>query len=137
MTRVLTYGTFDVFHCGHLKILERARQLGDELFVGVSTNLFNSEKGKIAFEAFDARKRNIFRTGLVTNVFAEHSFSQKRLDVDILGIKILVMGDDWKGKFDFLRDICDVRYLPRTPGISSTLIRNAMGRQQAARSLRC
>lgn len=136
MNRILTYGTFDVFHYGHLKILERARQMGDELYVGVSTDLFNSEKGKFAFDDFPARRQKILSTDLVTQIFAESSMSQKRSDIARLKINILVMGDDWKGAFDYLRDICEVRYLMRTPNISSTMIRNEMKNSQMVNSLR-
>ena len=133
MNRILTYGTFDVFHYGHLKILERARQMGDELYVGVSTDIFNCKKGKLAFEDFPARKQKVFDTDLVNKVFAENSMSQKRSDIARLKINILVMGDDWKGAFDYLNDICEVRYLMRTPNVSSTMIRNAMKVSQVGR----
>ncbi|AGI74713.1 glycerol-3-phosphate cytidylyltransferase (plasmid) [Octadecabacter arcticus 238] len=136
MKRVITYGTFDVFHYGHLRILERARQMGDELYVGVSTDLFNYEKGKLAFESFPTRRKKVFGTNLVNQVFAENSMSQKCSDIARLKINILVMGDDWKGAFDYLHDICEVRYLMRTPNVSSTMIRNAMKSSQMGQSLK-
>ena len=136
MNRILTYGTFDVFHYGHSKIIERARQMGDELYVGVSTDLFNCEKGKFAFDGFPARSQKVFATNLVTQVFAESSMSQKRSDIARLKINILVMGDDWKGAFDYLHDVCEVRYLMRTPNISSTMIRNEMKKSQMGDYLR-
>ena len=107
--------------------------MGDELYVGVSTDIFNCEKGKLAFEDFPARKQKVFDTDLVNKVFAENSMSQKRSDIARLKINILVMGDDWKGAFDYLNDICEVRYLMRTPNVSSTMIRNAMKVSQVGR----
>ena len=107
--------------------------MGDELYVGVSTDIFNCEKGKLAFEDFPARKQKVFDTDLVNKVFAENSMSQKRSDIARLKINILVMGDDWKGAFDYLSDICEVRYLMRTPNVSSTMIRNAMKVSQVGR----
>lgn len=121
--RVLTYGTFDLFHIGHLNILERARELGDELFVGVSTDHFNVRKGKANTISFEQRCRIVSALGVVTFAFPEDDWDQKTTDVGKYDIDIFVMGDDWVGKFDFLLPQCEVLYLPRTPDISSTSIK--------------
>jgi glycerol-3-phosphate cytidylyltransferase len=123
---VLTYGTFDLFHYGHLCLLERARALGDHLTVGVSTDAFNAIKGKRCHEPFAARAHVVSALHVVDRVIPETSWDQKLRDVQRYGIDLLVMGDDWTGAFDFLRPHCEVRYLPRTPGISSTRIRAAL-----------
>jgi len=125
--RVLTYGTFDVFHYGHERILKRAKALGSDLFIGVSSDEFNRFKGKNAFDQFLSRAENVKAFMPDAIVFAENSFEQKFADIKALNIDVLVMGDDWKGKFDYLKDVCEVIYLERTPGISSTMIRNAKG----------
>jgi glycerol-3-phosphate cytidylyltransferase len=123
MKRILTYGTFDTFHWGHVRLLMRARDLGDELHVGVSTDAFNRQKGKQTYLPFAQRKQIVAELRSVTSVFEENSWDQKIYDVQRLSIDVLVMGDDWAGKFDSLRDLCDVIYIPRTCGISSTLVK--------------
>jgi glycerol-3-phosphate cytidylyltransferase len=126
MKRNLTYGTFGVFHYGYLKILERAQKMGDRLYVGVSTDLFNCETRKLFFEDFPAHRQKVFNTDLVTQVFEESSISQKRSDIARLKINILATGENWKGTFGYLRDIYEVRYLMGTPNVLSTMIYNAM-----------
>lgn len=124
--RVITYGTFDLFHIGHLKLLERARELGDELYVGVSTDEFNALKGKNTKIPFQQRISIVSALKHVTEAFAESSWEQKEGDINSLGISIFVMGDDWLGKFDHLKPFCDVVYLERTPGISSTSLKQGL-----------
>lgn len=125
--RVITYGTFDLFHIGHLNILERAKQLGDYLIVAVSTDEFNEIKGKKSFISFSDRKRIIESLRCVDEVIAEESWDQKERDIDRLSIDIFVMGDDWEGKFDHLP--CKVTYFPRTPDISTSKIRAELSKQ--------
>lgn len=124
--KVITYGTFDLFHIGHLKLLERARKLGDELYVGVSTDEFNALKGKNTKIPFQQRISIVSALKYVTVAFAESSWEQKEGDINSLGISIFVMGDDWLGKFDHLKPLCDVVYLERTPGISSTSLKQGL-----------
>lgn len=126
MTRVLTYGTFDTFHWGHMLLLQRARDMGDWLAVGLSTDEFNRVKGKTSRFSYDARKKILNGVRHIDMIFPENDWQQKRADIIKYNIDILVMGDDWRGKFDDLGDICRVVYLPRTPGISSTIIKNAL-----------
>lgn len=121
--RILTYGTFDLFHRGHLWLLARANSMGDSLFVGLSTDKFNREKGKNAYFSFDQRKTLLYETGLVDYVFAEDSWNQKQDDIARLKVDCLLMGSDWQGKFDYLRPYCSVVYLPRTENVSSSEIR--------------
>lgn len=123
MTRVITYGTFDLLHWGHVRLLERAAALGDELYVGLSTDEFNSQKHKEAYHNYEHRKYILEAIKYVDKVIPEKSWDQKISDVKKYGIDIFVMGDDWKGQFDFLKDYCKVIYLPRTPGISTTRIK--------------
>lgn len=123
MTRVLTYGTFDILHWGHINLLKRARELGDHLTVGLSTDEFNEIKGKVAYTCYDQRKMILEAIRYVDHVIPEENWEQKRQDVKDHNIDIFVMGDDWKGKFDFLQDLCQVIYLPRTTGISTTKIK--------------
>lgn len=121
--RVITFGTFDVFHVGHLRILERARNFGDFLMVGVSTDEFNlAKKGRKPFYSQDERMEIINSLSCVDEVFFEESLELKRYYLQIYKADILVMGDDWAGKFDEFRDICRVEYLPRTPSISTTAV---------------
>lgn len=123
MKRIITFGTFDVFHVGHLSILERAAALGDYLVVGISTDELNlRKKNKRPVYSFADRKRIVESIRCVNQVFAEDSLEEKRDYIRQYGADILVMGDDWDGKFDFCEDLCEVVYLPRTPAISSTHI---------------
>jgi len=121
MNRVITFGTFDVFHVGHLRILQRARDLGDYLIVGVSTDELNfSKKNKYPVYSQEERREIIENIRFVDKVFYEHSLEEKRKYLVEYKADVLVMGDDWKGKFDEFSDICRVIYLARTPSISTT-----------------
>lgn len=117
---VLTYGTFDLFHVGHLRLLRRCRELGERLVVGCSTDEFNREKGKETVIPYAQRAEILGACRFVDEVFPERRWDQKRDDVRRLGARTLVMGDDWAGKFDELGDLCSVVYLPRTPDVSTT-----------------
>ncbi|WP_067929107.1 MULTISPECIES: glycerol-3-phosphate cytidylyltransferase [Alicyclobacillus] len=123
MKKVLTYGTFDLLHWGHINLLKRARELGDYLVVGLSTDEFNAEKNKKAYYSYENRKLILEAIRYVDEVIPEVSWEQKVRDVIEHHIDIFVMGDDWRGKFDFLKEYCEVVYLPRTIGISSTQIK--------------
>ncbi|MEJ2055706.1 MAG: glycerol-3-phosphate cytidylyltransferase [Calditrichaceae bacterium] len=120
----ITYGTFDLFHYGHLKILERAKNLGDYLVVAVSTDEFNHVKGKKCVYSYEHRAEIVKAIKFVDEVIPEIRWEQKRRDIQQHQIDILVMGSDWQGKFDDLADLCEVIYLPRTPDISSTDIKS-------------
>ena len=124
MKRIITYGTFDTFHWGHMQLLQRARAMGDWLAVGLSSDEFNSVKGKTSWLTYAERKQILAGVKYVDFIFPENDWSQKRNDIIKYNIDVLVMGDDWLGKFDDLSDICQVVYLPRTVQISSTLIKN-------------
>lgn len=124
MKRVITYGTFDLLHYGHINLLRRARELGDYLVVALSTDEFNwNQKQKKCYFPYEERKRMLEAIRYVDLVIPEESWEQKTSDVDKYQIDIFVMGDDWKGKFDFLQEQCQVIYLPRTPEISTTRIK--------------
>jgi len=123
---VITYGTFDLFHVGHLRLLKRAKELGDKLIVGVSTDEFNAIKGKKSIIPFEQRAEIVSSVKYVDMVIPETCWEQKIEDIKKYNVDILVMGDDWKGKFDHLREYCEVVYLPRTEGISSTEIRSTL-----------
>lgn len=127
MKKVITYGTFDLLHKGHVRLLKRAKELGDDLTVCVSTDEFNAEKGKKAYTSYEDRKYVLEAIRYVDHVIPEKSWDQKIKDVKENDIDIFVMGDDWKGKFDFLKDYCQVIYLPRTEGISTTKIKKDLG----------
>ena len=120
---VITYGTFDIFHIGHLRILQRARELGDRLVVGCSTDEFNAKKGKTSVFTYGARRDILESCRFVDKVFPEEDWAQKRSDIITHEADVFVMGDDWAGKFDDLSDIVEVAYLPRTQDISTTEIR--------------
>ena len=124
MKKVITYGSFDLFHYGHLKILERAKELGDYLIVAVSTEKFNKIKNKKNIYPYEHRAKIVEAIKYVDEVIPENNWQQKRSDIKKYGVDILVMGSDWQGKFDDLCDICEVVYLPRTANISSTEIKN-------------
>ena len=121
MIKVITFGTFDVFHLGHLRILKRARALGDHLTVGISTDELNiAKKGRPTIYPYNQRAEIVSALRVVDHVFPEESLEMKKEYVLAERADILVMGDDWEGKFDELSDICKVVYLPRTPSISTT-----------------
>jgi glycerol-3-phosphate cytidylyltransferase len=123
MTKVITFGTFDVLHVGHLRILQRARQLGDHLVVGVSSDALNiAKKSRAPVFSQDERCELIRNLRCVDEVFVEESLELKRQYVIDHGADVLVMGDDWAGRFDFVSDLCKVVYLPRTPSISTTAV---------------
>lgn len=126
MKTVLTYGTFDLFHIGHLRLLERLGALGDRLIVGVSTDEFNATKGKATFIPYAERAEIVANIRCVHSVIPENDWAQKRHDIVRLQADVLGMGDDWAGKFDELKDVCEVIYLPRTAGISSTTIKDTL-----------
>jgi len=126
MKTVITYGTFDLFHIGHLRLLQRAKSLGDRLIVAVSTDDFNSIKGKKSIIPFEQRAEIVSNVKCVDLVIPEISWEQKLEDIKKYAVDIFVMGDDWKGKFDNLREYCQVVYLPRTEGISSSQIRETL-----------
>lgn len=125
MRRVITYGTFDTLHYGHIRLLRRARELGDFLIVAISTDDFNALKGKKAKFSFEDRKRDLEAIRYVDLVIPEHNWEQKVTDVQEHNVDIFTIGDDWEGKFDFLKSQCEVHYMTRTPDISSTVIRNS------------
>lgn len=121
--RIITYGTFDYLHLGHINILRRARELGDYLVVGLSTDEFNELKHKQSHSTYAERKQILEAIRYVDLVIPETCWEQKVDDVRRHNIDVFVMGDDWAGKFDFLREHCAVIYLPRTRDISSTIIK--------------
>jgi glycerol-3-phosphate cytidylyltransferase len=124
MKTVITYGTFDLFHYGHLKLLERLRAMGDRLVVAVSTDEFNTTKGKRSFMPYEHRAAIVGAVRHVDLVIPEHCWDQKIRDVKEHRVHLFGMGDDWDGKFDFLKEHCDVVYLPRTDGVSSTSLKS-------------
>ena len=132
MKRVLTYGTFDLLHFGHIEILRRAKALGDYLIVAVSTDEFNNIKNKKAYHNYETRKKMLEAIRYVDLVIPEYDWNQKRNDVIEYKIDVVVMGSDWKGNenFECLRDLCDVVYLKRTEGISTSKIKNDLGLQE-------
>lgn len=123
---VLTYGTFDLFHIGHLNLLQRLKELGDVLVVGVSTDEFNASKGKQTIVSFQDRLRIVQNIKCVDLAIAENSWDQKRDDIQKHGVSVFGIGDDWKGKFDELADLCEVVYLPRTADVSSTSMKKLL-----------
>lgn len=125
MKRVITYGTFDLLHYGHINLLRRAKSLGDYLIVALSTDEFNSlKKGKRTYFNYEERKQLLESIRYVDLVIPEETWEQKTTDVDLYKVDVFVMGDDWKGKFDFLKSQCEVVYLERTPEISTTKIKS-------------
>ena len=123
MKKIITFGTFDVFHIGHISILERAKSYGDYLIVGVSSDDLNfSKKGRKPIYSEKDRKKIINSLTCVDEVFTETSLELKKQYINDFNADILIMGDDWKGKFDNHKDQCEVIYLPRTPSISTKQI---------------
>ena len=123
MTIVLTYGTFDLLHIGHVNLLRRARALGSSLVVGLSSDSFNAIKDKRATQSYSDREAVLRAIRYVDDVFPEDSWEQKAGDIRRLGADVLVMGSDWRGHFDELSRYCQVRYLPRTENISSSALK--------------
>ncbi|AIS59509.1 MULTISPECIES: glycerol-3-phosphate cytidylyltransferase [Listeria] len=124
MKKVITYGTFDLIHWGHIRLLERAKALGDYLIVAISTDEFNRIKHKEAYHNFEHRKLILEAIRYVDEVIPESNWEQKLEDVQSRDIDVFVMGDDWEGEFDFLKPYCEVVYLPRTDGISTSKIKD-------------
>jgi glycerol-3-phosphate cytidylyltransferase len=123
---IITYGTFDLFHIGHLKLLQRLKLLGDKLIVAVSTDEFNQLKGKKTIIPFEQRKEIVENIKCVDMVIPERHWDQKIGDVQKYNIDIFAIGNDWEGKFNFLKEYCEVVYLDRTDGISSTQLKNTL-----------
>lgn len=124
MKKVITYGTFDLLHYGHIRLLKRAKSLGDYLIVAVSTDEFNKLKNKKSYFSFKERKQMVEAIRYVDEVIEENSWEQKIGDIEKYHIDEFVMGKDWEGKFDFLKEYCNVTYLDRTEEISTTKIKN-------------
>lgn len=127
MKKVITYGTFDLLHYGHINLLQRAKSYGDYLVVGLSTDDFNAQKNKTCYFSYEERKKMLEALRCVDLVIPEENWEQKISDVKEYRIDTFVMGDDWKGKFDYLADYCQVVYLPRTPEISTSKIKSELG----------
>lgn len=126
MKKVITYGTFDLLHKGHINILRRASELGDYLVVAVSSDEFNALKHKEAFHSYEDRKFILEAIKYVDEVIREDHWEQKAKDIKEHNIDVFVMGDDWEGKFDELSEYCEVIYLPRTKNISTTQIKEGL-----------
>ncbi|MFV8458705.1 glycerol-3-phosphate cytidylyltransferase [Vibrio owensii] len=126
MKTIITYGTFDLFHIGHVRLLKRLSKLGDKLVVGVSTDEFNKKKGKKSYFSFDERSEIVSSCKYVDVVFSESDWNQKESDIKNFNADVFAMGDDWKGKFDHLSEFCQVIYLTRTEDISTTDIKNGL-----------
>lgn len=132
MKRILTYGTYDLLHYGHIRLLKRAKELGDYLIVALSTDEFNAIKGKKAYHNYETRKKMLESIRYVDLVIPENNWNQKVDDVKKYYVDVTVMGDDWAGneKFEELKKYCDVVYLPRTEGVSTTKIKKELGLQK-------
>ena len=129
MKKIITYGTFDLLHYGHIQLLKRAKERGDYLVVALSTDEFNwNSKHKKCYFSYEQRKMLLESIRYVDLVIPEENWEQKISDVKEFKIDTFVMGDDWQGKFDFLKDYCEVVYLPRTPEISTTQIKTDLGK---------
>ena len=123
---VLTYGTFDMFHIGHLNLLNRLKKLGDTLIVGISTDEFNIIKGKKTLIPYEQRVKIVENIKCVDLVISEIDWTQKIEDIKKYSVDIFAMGDDWKGKFDSLEDYCEVHYLPRTENVSTSNLKKSL-----------
>ncbi|MBL7251078.1 glycerol-3-phosphate cytidylyltransferase [Alloalcanivorax sp. C16-2] len=126
MTTILTYGTFDLFHFGHVRLFARLAGKGDRLIVGVSTDAFNARKGKAAFFSYQQRVEMVRACRYVDQVIPERHWDQKADDILKYGVDIFAMGDDWRGHFDHLGVHCRVLYLPRTETVSTTSIKSSL-----------
>ena len=123
---IITYGTFDMFHTGHLNLLKRIKEMGDELIVAVSTDEFNALKGKKTLIPYEQRADIVESIRYVDKVIPEKNWEQKINDIKNYNIDLFVIGNDWEGKFDFLEKYCEVIYLPRTENISTTQLKKAL-----------
>ena len=132
MKRILTYGTFDLLHYGHIRLLKRAKELGDYLIVALSTDEFNQLKNKKAYHNYETRKKMLEAIRYVDLVIPEENWNQKINDVKEYHVDMVIMGSDWKGneKFEILKPYCEVVYLERTEGISTTKIKQELGLQK-------
>ena len=137
MKRILTYGTFDLLHYGHIRLLKRAKALGDYLIVAVSTEEFNELKGKKTYHNYETRKKMLEAIRYVDLVIPEENWEQKINDVREFHVDTVVMGSDWAGsdKFEYLNDYCDVVYLDRTEGISTTKIKEDLKLQEPSKKM--
>lgn len=123
---IITYGTFDMFHIGHLKLLQRLKSKADKLIVAVSTDEFNELKGKTTLISFEQRSEIVRNIKCVDMVIAEDNWDQKILDIKKYNVDIFAIGNDWEGKFDFLKEHCEVLYLERTENISTTKLKKSL-----------
>ncbi len=124
--KIITYGTFDMFHIGHLKLLQRLKKMGDELIVAISTDEFNQQKGKKVMIPYEQRAEIVANIKCVDKVIPENSWEQKIDDIEKYNINIFAIGNDWEGKFDFLKEYCEVVYLERTKNISTTQLKKSL-----------
>ena len=123
---IITYGTFDMFHIGHLKLLQRLSELADELIVAVSTDEFNRTKGKKVMIPYEQRAEIVANIKCVDKVIPEDNWEQKVTDIQKYDVDVFAIGDDWKGEFDFLKEYCEVIYLERTKDISTTQLKKSL-----------
>jgi glycerol-3-phosphate cytidylyltransferase len=128
MKTILTYGTFDLFHVGHIRLLKRLSELGDRLIVGISSDEFNEIKGKKSFFSYLERAEIVESCKYVDSVFPENTWDQKSTDIINFNVDVMAMGDDWEGKFDHLDEFCEIIYLPRTNDISTTQIKRQLSK---------
>lgn len=135
-TTVLTYGTFDLFHIGHLRLLQRLSKLGNRLIVGISTDYFNQMKNKKTVIPFEERMEIVRNIKGVDLVIPENSWEQKKNDILKYDVSIFAMGDDWKGKFDTLKQFCKVEYIARTPNISTTHLKKCLKKEYQKEEIR-
>ncbi len=126
MKKILTYGTFDLFHVGHVRLLKRLSEMGEQLIVGISTDEFNKIKGKESIFSYEERSEIVSACKYVDLVIPEHNWEQKVNDIQKYDITTFAIGNDWEGKFDFLSDYCSVKYLERTENISTTDIKKSI-----------
>jgi glycerol-3-phosphate cytidylyltransferase len=131
--RIITYGTFDLFHIGHLKLLQRLKSLGGELIVAVSTDEFNQLKGKKTIIPYEQRSEIVENIKCVDRVIAEENWEQKINDIKKYQIDTFAIGSDWQGQFDFLKEYCRVIYLDRTENISSTQLKQTLNQFSVSR----
>lgn len=136
MKKVLTYGTYDLLHIGHILLFERAKSLGDYLIVAVSTDEFNMQKGKQSYYNYEIRKKMVESIRYVDQVIPENDWNQKINDIQKYGVDVVVMGSDWENdpRFEQLRKYCDVAYLERTPGISTTQLKEELNNYQLVKT---